>query len=589
MLFERFLSQKATRISLLLLIVGLFAFLNFALPHIHYLHKPTKKDPGPYITRLILRFVSHEEKAGLKNYKVFIQKGWLPLKRFTLLSGNCVQQLHFVGVAGEYLEYPLEGYCKSSKPREIIVPEQFQDKSFQLSFDLRLDGNRSSYRLQTFMGWPFVSVYVTLIALIALLFFSILRSEERSIRYFLPIAFTLYMSNFIVLDYDQWGYDAVGHLEHVKLVLKGILIPKDICWECFQPPFAYWLAASFYRVANDVLGLASATRIVSVVFFLSFLYYGMKYLQLFCPKQKVHRALFMFLIVFLPASIIHALRVGNDTVFYAFFMAALFYLSRSLLTIPLNFSDLKKFSWASVFALFSKATALVFYPFLIAAFTAQIVFKPKQRYFYVQQWKRVLLALAPFLLALPVFLSMQNYKVDFSKRLGTMNQQLWIKDGWINRLGVDITDFFREPFVHPWRDTGGRQYFLNYYFKTASWAEFNWGRDIHNLALFWNYFCVFAIFYFLIGAYQKKIYLKDVYLPLGAFLTCFAAAFYYRMNYSYSSVQDFRFLFPVIFPVSVLLLKASEAYKASLVRGVLFVGCFLLTNVWIVIFLRARN
>jgi hypothetical protein len=108
--------------------------------------------------------------------------------------------------------------------------------------------------------------------------------------------------------YNNWLIDSDGHLEYIQRIANTLLIPAPgACWECFQPPLYYILAAYPYSYAADfnLMSPVLAVRIFSLVFYGGFLFFGARILAMEMPSRIIYHVA-LCLLVFWPYGITKA-------------------------------------------------------------------------------------------------------------------------------------------------------------------------------------------------------------------------------------------------------------------------------------------
>ncbi len=116
-----------------------------------------------------------------------------------------------------------------------------------------------------------------------------------------------------------------------------------------------------------------------------------------------------------------------------------------------------------------------------------------------------------------------------------------------NFLFFDFKTFLTNPYIDPWHDNLGRQFFWNYLAKTSLFGEFHllstpkglWLASIISA-------CFVALLGFGIRGFWKSRWDKvQVVLAAQAFLF-FAAMITLRLKYPFSCSNDFRYIVPVL-------------------------------------------
>ncbi len=133
----------------------------------------------------------------------------------------------------------------------------------------------------------------------------------------------------VYADYTRPGErntDPSAHVAYVTWLLEHrSLPPADHCVACHHPPVYYVVAAAVHRLA-DWTHLAEPTLALqglAIVLFAVFLFFSVRSVDLLLPTPSL-RMLATSLVVFWPSSVINSIRISNDLMLYAF-VAAVFH------------------------------------------------------------------------------------------------------------------------------------------------------------------------------------------------------------------------------------------------------------------------
>jgi hypothetical protein len=133
----------------------------------------------------------------------------------------------------------------------------------------------------------------------------------------------------VYADYTRPGErntDPSAHVAYVTWLLEHhSLPPADHCVVCHHPPVYYLVAAAVHRLAEwtHLAEPTLALQGLAVVLFAVFLYFSVRSVDLLLPRPS-WRVLATSLIVFWPSSVINSIRISNDLMLYAF-VAAVFH------------------------------------------------------------------------------------------------------------------------------------------------------------------------------------------------------------------------------------------------------------------------
>lgn len=403
-----------------------------------------------------------------------------------------------------------------------------------------------------------------------------------------------------VTPYLVRSYDVSGHIDYINYIISHFSLPSaEVCWECYQPPLYYILSAGIFTVIkfNPVF-----LQVISLIFSFGFLFFGIKLLRLFIPSQNDEKYLniAVALLIFWPSGIINSVRIGNDGLLY-FLTAASFY----YITLWFINGGKKNVCLATIFGIacmFTKNNGILL--ILIIGFIWLI------KYIWNKN-KKLLLYSSLFLLLIGIFfagftmLLKPNQDHIGNVLVGNINGlpiELKVGNKVANFITFDSKDFFRNPFTDPWSDKGGRQYFLNYFLKTSLFGEFQfWQPAFKNLAILMSYLIILVIFllfisiFLLIVDFFKKQYenIPPHMIAIILIAVFISALIVFRYIAPFSCSGDFRYIYPIIIPVSALITlgirnsKGINLYKNFSLAwiGELIIGYFIIASVLFFIFL----
>ncbi len=243
-----------------------------------------------------------------------------------------------------------------------------------------------------------------------------------------------------------------------------------------------------------------------------------------------------------PLAILVSPRIGNDQLFYMLHVLCLWGGVKYLNSGRGKFLIVAVM--ATMLAMWTKTTAVVSLGMLLlfACFgyvgNARLLKPSKSE-------KVAWLLFAIFLVA--VILQKFFGNADLVGNASGLNHKLKIGTEAFNFLYFDLKSFIIHPFTNVWNDEMGRQYFLNYSFKTSLFGEFELlktltGRTLATIiSVSFLGLCVYAIR----GFWKTKMQMIHWLLLLQGIAFMGALAFM-RYQYPYACSNDFRYIFPVI-------------------------------------------
>jgi hypothetical protein len=383
---------------------------------------------------------------------------------------------------------------------------------------------------------------------------------------------------FLNTPFGMRTHDVGGHLQYIEYLVNNHSIPAiHYGWQTYQPPLYYLVAAFFYKLLN-LAGITQTDQIWRSVQFLSLLMYmGFLGVTLQIVKNVISKLpnrlnpddpdsksptvflapgdprlsigyLIFTLITFWPSGIIHSARIGNDVLFYLFYALGLAYLIKWW-DDNSNRSVYSSFLFITL-AFITKADALVLYLVFGTVYLIKF-FKDagKQKYLV----KTAILG-GIFIVGFGitfgrmVALRLNNGSNDhFVVANASSLQGVAVGNTPKNYLSFDLLSFVTEPYVNPFEDKGGRQYFWNYLFKTGLIGEFWYNNPIHCiLTILLSVSFLLMLLYTIVSLIVFHSYLKgQLVLALNAiFLLIAAIAF--RISIPAACSNDFRYILPIV-------------------------------------------
>lgn len=392
--------------------------------------------------------------------------------------------------------------------------------------------------------------------------------------------------------YDTRTHDVVGgHLDYIKYLIEHKAVPSSTdCWECFQPPTYYVVSSVIYWLAES----AGANnpyfylQLLSLFFFLIFLFFGIKIISALNIERNTTR-IATLLIVFWPSGIIHSVRIGNDALLYLFYAIGFYCL------IKWTQKENKKWFYLSllfgVLSILAKSNGFILMFVILTAFIYKWITNQKQDNNF-SYFKNSLFFFIIFLIgsSMALYIPLINYKKNNSDRkdfiignIHALNGALKVNNKPINYLWFDAKTFVKKPFMNPWSDETGRQYYWNYLLKSSLFGEFSdfgKNKNIGEIAQIINLFFIFIIVYsaimlFLLFKNKKTLPEKNkkilpiIFISIIIPLLILAIT---RIKHPFSAQADFRYIFPTIIPLSFIYIVGLENLKNKILR---YIGYFL--------------
>jgi len=261
-----------------------------------------------------------------------------------------------------------------------------------------------------------------------------------------------------------------------------------------------------------------------------------------------------------PGFVLTAPRINNDIVFYFGALFCMLFAQRYWRLYKK--SDVLLASIGAAIALTAKSSGFVILGVWVIIYVIATLHSLKMDSLRV-------LIISAFIIILSIGLS--YYRSIINGDVNTMSDAAHIENTMGNYLYLDLKDYFLEPYVSAKIDAGGRQYFWNYAIKTSLFGEFRlWDSNIGRI--FATALATLALFIFLLALWGM-IHLKFKDLPPLLFVIfLFAALIYLRVRYPYPCSNDFRHIFPALFPLVYFAVRGIQILQNSRLRKLSYVG-----------------
>ena len=512
------------------------------------------------------------------------------------------REVPFAGLAPEKLDdydvglsWPL-GYALGPGDHTVVV--RVLDRAGPGGLDVRVD------------PWKGVAGAELLTAFVATLL--LLAAAMRAARchwslvVLAAVAVATRIGYLLVTPYRLRAHDPDSHLQYVTYLLEHHAVPKaKDGFEFYHPPLYYASSAlveGCLRALHFQRGAQlAALQLESAAFELGFAAFAVATARLWIdriPDAQLGRrlwsrdglaALAAALILLWPSSVVHSTRIGNDDLTYLCFGGALYFASRWWLAG--REGKLWHFLAAAGFGalgMLTKTNSLVVFAVLGALLLARLVADREQRARVLAHHGGPLAA--SFVVASGLALHeavaglLTGTKGDFLIPNAEQNSgELIVGNRAENYLWFDLKTYVTQAFTSAWEDDKGRQYFWNYLLKTGLFGEWSYPKSAAwNLAVLMSLACLAMLVVVVVGVLLLgRAQLREELPLLSMAVLLVASLALIRMKIPKSCTGDFRYVLPVILPLSYGYVRGLAGYRAKgwnraatggLVLGWLFVA-----------------
>jgi hypothetical protein len=537
-------------------VLVLLAFFFYTYPSI-----AINKISSGNITPITVPYFVNGAKNTSEQYKVTIQNHYHLITHYQIVPDDCVESLKINNTTIQLNSEP--NRCNYSDGFSIdLSPYNASD---EITIDITIQNSGGKYGINFFPNFKnsyFLGMLLLFSFVLLPFIFKYLHqtglSKFLSLLLILAIALRVYY--FYHTPYYIRTHDVDGHLDYIMYIVQNIKLPHDSsCWQCYHPSLYYVIAAAWYHLAHfiNILQPYKALQLLSLFFSIGFLLYGVMLLKEYLLKPWT-LILISVLFLYWPSLVIHSARIGNDSLLYFAYIASFFHFIRFLKT-----EAKKHFVGALVFAsmaFMAKTNGIIIMVIIGVTLFARLLmacgtpsFKTVLKLFGVMVFSFVLtggLVFGPKIYD-RINSGAKSLIVSNSNGLG---DNLRVGDSLNHFIYFDLKTYINEPYIDPWRDESGRQYFWNYLLKSSVFGEFNTfiskksnsiatAISISALIIF-----VTSLVYLLLR--RTKLSDEDLALTLNLLISV-SALMYLRATVPFSCSNDFRYILPILFSVLI--------------------------------------
>lgn len=496
----------------------------------------------------------------------------LHASRYQIIADDCVEKLSINGIDAGTGMLP---FCDLERGRVLNLAPQLHPGTNAVAMTIQNVGGPASFTWRIAWSDPL------LLALRAFLFLgliagAILLAKGMALNRWQSILFgTVSIGAFLRLlyvlatPYQTRAYDADGHLEYIRYVAQHLWLPpiRD-GWEYYQAPLYYVLTALWHRIglAFD-RALPLLIRDTQWIAFVASLFAlgaaAWIAVQAFSRKERVERLLFVGSFAVLPSIVFLSARINNDV-----FLFPLEVLCFAFLLAWWRGGQWRHW-WAALLLLalsiLTKTNGLLLVPvaFLLLLLKSRLALRTKA---VVGSLSLLLL----FLSTAWLFTLRSGASIDqpLVVNTGNLSSALYVKNTVETFTEFNPLRMAMRPYNNPWDDVAGRQYFWEYFFKSAFFGEFDLGPTLKPLASAIIVCGVLALLYAVYGAWisVRREGWRTLPFTLAAFFLLLGHALHRYMS-AFSCSQDFRYSLLVSVPVFFFLVEGLKNVRSPFLKS----------------------
>ena len=569
--FSALFNSKRKKVALLVVVISLASIYLLNKVSVHPYEIELHKINSDEIKK-VGDFPFYEESGNSADEYIFRGKINLSIfsKKFLhIVPDNCLEYVRING-ADVPIQSDSEKLCNYREGIDINVLNYV--KKGQNEFEIKIKDYGGKYGLNignTARDPIYIILFFLSLPAFLLPFFLLLNyflpnipNRNKFLLFLILGSVALRIFYLSYTDYSLRTHDVAGHIDYINYISINHSLPNaDQCWQCYQPP-AYYLAGALVSKFSQFINLNPHFGLQIFSLFLSFLFlvFTVKTAKIILSNSRL-LIVAVSLIAFWPSGIIHSIRIGNDSLYYLFYSIGFYFIIKWY--EKENSKDFYLASVFSVLSLLTKSSGLI----LISIFMISLLYKFIKTGERKTILKKILILSAILVIgfSLAFYRPIENLRSNrsgdlFVGNIKSLNGSLLVKNNLKNYLWLEYHSYFNDPFVYPFEDKGGRQYYWNFLLKTAQFGEFEFNdfKYAPVVAKYINFTSLTAIFFFFISTILLfwNENLKNIrnfnFVLFVSILVSLGASVAMRARLPFSPTGDFRYISPALVPLTLL-------------------------------------
>lgn len=520
-------------------------------------------------------FREHGDGSELFTVTFRVKTGAFHPSHYFFQADDCLESIE---VNGEPVPAPGLPHCDYATGRTFDFSQYIQSGYNDVVVTVRNHGGDASLQFHASWTDATVLIFALIFAGFATAFGLFLLKRFRAPPYayalFLILLAGVLLRTYYTLSTDYWvrGHDTDGHIEYVRYIDEHTkLPPPNEGWEFWQPPLYYtggaaWMRAMSYIGYGDAWILRSLQFVSLLISILTLFIITETGFLLFDKRERPFvLPMFVAIASFFPSLVYMSARINNDIAVTLFS-----FLAFGLLVLWWKRPRMKTWIALAVtiaLGILSKNTALLLVPVAGACLLLARGLP----------WKKKILWGVTMLFIIGVgagWFSIWRKYYDESQSLiigneNTLNSGLAVPNNPSAFLVFNPIEMVKHPYNSPWSDDERRQYFWEYFHRSAFTGEFMPGVNRMQVAswlLIWSFILMAIAAYGVWKGIRTRLY--DVLPLLLLTVLLLAGHAVFRFRFPFSSSQDFRYSILLILPFAYFVTLGLQSLKNPLAQRI---------------------
>lgn len=496
----------------------------------------------------------HTNRDRVVHLEWSFEQSILQTKKYLFIPDDCLQFLKINSVVVNDAQLP---FCDIYSGKTIDLSNYLIEGKNTVEAWLYNSGGTASLTFKVSPQDTFAHILQSLFYLSIIVFFWKLCSIKifglESVRLRIPIVLGIFlrMHYFTVTTFWEREHDVYGHIQYIELLMKNIFTLPSISdgWVLYHPPLYYIFAALWGNIVtlfttshSEFLRLM---QVQSVIFSIIFLFLCVWLSKLiFIKTEEVYRSLFIALCATFAGLLFFAARINNDVLVVLLQLLC-------VITIVYWWQNTRMKYWyialcIACLAILTKTSSLLLLPIL--GICLLFSGKPLRKIVYHAFFATCIVAcLTGWFFYIRFILEASR---DLAGNIHNLNSVLRIPNSPEIIIQFNPLRIIRDPYVDLLDPYSGREFFWEYWWKTALFAASNYGSGFRILASTIATLSMTLLLLCIRGVIQSMRNWDRKYLPLMTTGAVFLFGHVvYRFLAPFSVSQDFRYSAISILPI----------------------------------------
>lgn len=538
----------------LLGITGLLCVANLVLFQEKTINTTYQIEDSSTVHKFTFPLVTTTEEAKQLLIQWDLQWARFRAKKYTFIPDDCLESIVINGRQVYSEQIP---FCDYDRGRTLDLEEYLVPGLNSFEVVLHNSGGRAGLVFSTAnQDFIFLLLHILFFSSISIILWKLLEIRKLGISFFsiriaIILGILLRVYYYLITNYSVRAHDVDGHIEYIQLLRSHLLFLPSIAdgWVLYHPPLYYFLAALWGDVFSivtkneqTILRLIQLQSLLYSIFVFCICIWIAK--MLFTTYQKNQQLLFITLCATFNGLVFFTARINNDVLVMFLQIGALAFILHWWQTKQMRYWHIALI--LASLAIITKTSSLILLPILGICLLATR--QPRYAIFiHCSIATVVVMSITGWFFYVRF---VEEASRHIAGNINFLNSDLALPNTIEIATQFNPIKLVLHPYVEAFNPESGREYFWEYWWKSALFGEFNHGERLRLLA---STIILFSMSIIVLGIRGLIITIKQwnpQHFPLlvtGLAFLCVHLV--YRFFAPFSPSQDFRYSALSIIPI----------------------------------------